>query len=232
MRFPVIVTSLIISASALLANTAQDSLQESAAVFKEIMQTPDKGIPQDLLEKAQCVIIVPSLKKGAFIVGGEYGRGFAECRQADGTGWGAPAAVRVEGGSVGLQIGGSSTDVVMLVRSQRGMDKLTQSKFTLGADLAVAAGPVGRSAAAATDLQLHAEILAWSRSRGVFAGISLNGATMRPDEERNEELYGHKMNNRDILTGTMRPPEAAHALIAELDRYSVSKERSNADRSK
>ncbi|HUI76543.1 MAG TPA: lipid-binding SYLF domain-containing protein [Bryobacteraceae bacterium] len=222
---------MAIAATAVYAETARENLQDAAQVFTEIMATPDKGIPQDLLEKAQCVVIVPGVKKGAFIVGAEYGRGVAECRRPDRSGWGAPAAVRIEGGSVGLQIGGSSTDVVLLVMSQRGMDKLMTDKFTLGADAAVAAGPVGRNAAAQTDVELHAEILGWSRSRGAFAGISLNGATLRPDNDRNEELYGHKISNREVLTSHMAPPGGARPLIAELDKYSPVSERGNsADR--
>ena len=146
--------ALILSAAAIAAaaETAAERLNVSAEVFQQVMNTPDKGIPQDLLAKAQCVIVVPGLKKGAFVVGGQYGRGFAECRHADGMGWGAPGAVRVEGGSVGFQIGGSSTDVVMLVMNQRGMDRLLGDKFTLGADASVAAGPVGRTANADTDV--------------------------------------------------------------------------------
>ena len=216
--------ALILSAAALAAaETASERLTASAEVFQEVMNTPDKGIPQDLLAKAQCVIIVPGLKKGAFVVGGQYGRGFAECRHADGTGWGAPGAVRVEGGSVGFQIGGSSTDVVMLVMNQRGMDRLLGDKFTLGADASIAAGPVGRTANADTDVRMTAEILAWSRAKGLFAGISLSGATMRPDEEVNAELYGRKIGNRDVLNGGVEPPPAAHALRAELDKYSMRK---------
>lgn len=232
MRSLLLLATVAVSATGVFAETAQESLKDASEVFSEIMATPDKGIPQDLLAKAQCAVIIPGLKKGAFVVGGEYGRGVAECRRPDGTGWGAPAAVRIEGGSVGFQIGGTSTDVVMLVMSQRGMDKLTTDKFTLGADAAVAAGPVGRTATAATDVELHAEILAWSRSRGAFAGISLSGATLRPDEKRNEELYGHKMSNREVLTGHMTAPEAARPLIAELDKYSLRGEGNAADRQK
>src|ERR1700761_1594259 len=147
MRYTGLVAAFALSTTALLADTAQERLNDATAVFSEIMRTPDKGIPQDLLAKAQCVIIVPGLKKGAFIVGGEYGRGFAECRRPEGRGWGAPAAVRVEGGSFGFQIGGSSTDIVMLVMNQRGMDRLASDKFTIGADASAAAGPVGRTAA-------------------------------------------------------------------------------------
>jgi SH3 domain-containing YSC84-like protein 1 len=224
MRYIAMAASFVLCTSALLAETAQERLKDSREVFSEIMMTPDKGIPQDLLAKAQCVIIVPGLKKGAFIVGAEYGRGFAECRRPGGLGWGPPAAVRVEGGSFGFQIGGSSTDIVMLVKSQRGMDKLMTDKFTIGADASAAAGPVGRTAAAETDAELHAEMLTWSRSRGVFAGVSLDGATMRPDQDVNAELYGHKMSNREVLTSNMPAPDAARPLIAELDKYSVRRE--------
>jgi len=228
----IIAASCLLSATAVFADTAQERLTNATDVFKEIMATPDKGIPQDLLAKAQCIVIVPGMKKAAFIVGGQYGKGFAECRQPDGTGWGAPAAVRVEGGSVGFQIGGSSTDVVMLIMNKRGMDRLISDKFTIGADASVAAGPVGRTAAAATDTQLHAEILSWSRTRGLFAGIALNGATLRPDEDSDRELYGKTVTNREILTSNMRSPEGAHQLRSALDRYSMSKGANNADRSK
>ena len=207
---------------------ATERLQDAASILSEVMATPDKGIPQDLLAKAQCVIIIPSMKKAAFVVGGEYGRGFAECRKSEGMGWGAPAAVRMEGGSVGFQIGGSATDLILLVMNRRGMDKLLGDKFTLGADASLAAGPVGRTANANTDVKMNAEILAWSRSKGLFAGVSLNGATLRQDEDRNAELYGHKVNNREVLTGTMTPPPAAEPLIHQLDKYSAH---SDADRS-
>lgn len=220
MRNIAIFSTLVLSATGLWADTAQERLRDSAAVFTEVMATPDKAIPQDLLRKAQCVVIVPGLKKGAFVVGGEYGRGFALCRRPGGLGWTAPAAIRMEGGSVGFQIGGSSSDIIMLVMSQRGMDRLMSDKFTIGAEAAAAAGPVGRNAQAATDLELHAEMLTWSRSRGAFAGVSLNGATMRPDESVNKELYTQKMSNREILQGSMPPPPEARPLIAELDKYS------------
>src|ERR1700728_130321 len=151
------------------ASDAPKRLDDSADMLTEIMSAPDKGIPQDLLGKAQCVVLVPGLKKGAFIVGAKYGKGFMLCRKPGGVGWSAPAAIRVEGGSVGFQIGGSETDVVMLVNSQPGAKKLLESKFTLGADASVAAGPVGRTSSAETDAQLHAEILTYSRARGVFA---------------------------------------------------------------
>jgi lipid-binding SYLF domain-containing protein len=190
------------------------------------MKTPDKAIPQDLLSKAQCVVIIPGVKKAAVVVGAEYGRGFASCRTADGKGWGAPAAVRMEGGSVGVQIGGSDADLILLVMNQRGMTRLTEDKLQLGGDASIAAGPVGRTANAETDPSGKAEILSWSRVKGLFAGISLSGATLRPDADRNAELYGTKMSNKEVLTSSMKPPEAARPLIQELDRYSSTADRS------
>ncbi len=205
------------------ASDAPKRLDDSAAMLTEIMSAPDKGIPQDLLEKAQCVVLVPGLKKGAFIIGAKYGKGFMLCRKSSGVGWSAPAAIRVEGGSFGFQIGGSETDVVMLVNSKPGAKKLLESKFTLGADASVAAGPVGRTSSAETDAQLHAEILTWSRSRGVFAGISLQGATLRPDEDWNRELYSSPLTNKEIVMGNTPAPPAAASLIAALDKYSSRK---------
>jgi len=229
MRGLAIAASLVITTTAVWADTAHERLTEATSVFTEIMKTPDKGIPQDLLSKAECVIVIPNLKKAAFVVGGEFGKGFAECRNNNGTGWGAPAAVRLEGGSVGFQIGGSSTDLILLVMNRHGMDQLMRDKFTLGADAAVAAGPVGRTAAAQTDARLDAEILAWSRSKGLFAGVSLKGAVLRPDEKENTELYGHSMTNKEILAGTMNVPDNARSLGAELGKYSAN---SSADRVK
>jgi lipid-binding SYLF domain-containing protein len=220
---------MVLSATVMLADTVEKNLSEAASVFSEVMATPDKGIPQDLLEKAQCVMILPGLKKAAFVVGGEYGRGIVTCRNRSGNGWSAPAAIRMEGGSFGLQIGASSTDLIMLVMSQRGMDKLLGDKFTLGADASVAAGPVGRTANANTDIKLDAEILAWSRAKGLFAGVSINGATVRNDLDDNAALYGRKMTNKEVIMSDMRPTAPAEALIHELDRYSMH---SNADRSK
>jgi lipid-binding SYLF domain-containing protein len=195
-------------------------LVESAAVFSEVMAAPDKGIPQDLLEKAHCIVIVPGLKTGAFIVGGKYGKGYLSCRNKSGSGWSAPATVRIEGGSVGFQIGGSSTDLIMLVMSERGADKLLSSKFTLGAEGSVAAGPVGRAATAQTDAQMHAEILSWSRSQGLFAGLALEGATLRQDLDDNATLYGKKLENRDIVTSGRAAPKSAATLMALLNKHS------------
>jgi lipid-binding SYLF domain-containing protein len=217
----VIIASLALTTTLMAAENGPDKrLNESAAVFSEIMAAPDKGIPQDLLEKAYCIVIVPSLKTAAFVVGGEYGKGYMSCRRTSGSGWSAPAAVRVEGGSVGFQIGGSTTDVIMLVMSERGADKLMQSKFTLGAEGSVAAGPVGRTAAAQTDAQMHAEILSWSRTQGLFAGVALEGATLREDLDDNRTLYGEKLENRDIVSNGRRSPAGATALMELLNRYS------------
>jgi len=201
------------------SNEPAKRLEESAAVFSEIMSAPDKGIPDELLEKAQCIVIVPGLKKGAFIVGGQYGKGYLSCRRKNGRGWSAPGTVRMEGGSVGFQIGGSETDVIMLVMNQRGADKLLSSQFTLGAEGEVAAGPVGRSSTAETDALMRAEILSWSRSRGAFAGIALKGATLRQDVDDNQALYGKKLENRDIVTTGIAPPSSAAKLLALLNRY-------------
>src|ERR1041385_6038013 len=196
-------------------------LGEAAAVFSDVMAAPDKGIPQDLLAKAHCIVIVPSLKTAGFIVGGKYGKGYLSCRSKSGLGWSAPATVRIEGGSVGFQIGGSTTDLVMLVMTERGADKLLASKFTLGAEGSVAAGPVGRTATAQTDAQMHAEILSWSRTQGLFVGLALEGATLRQDLDDNAKLYGSKMENRQIVTTGVPTPRAATKLIALLTKYSA-----------
>ena len=198
-----------------------ERLGEAASVFTEIMATPDNGIPQELLETAHCIVIVPNLKTGAFIFGAKYGKGYLFCRNKSGSGWSAPGTVRIEGGSVGFQIGGSTTDLIMLVMSERGADKLLSSKFTLGAEGSVAAGPVGRTATAQTDAQMHAEILSWSRSQGVFAGLALEGATLRQDLDDNATLYGKKLTNRDIVTHGRAAPKSAAPLLALLNKYSV-----------
>jgi len=194
-------------------------VNEAATVFSEIMDTPDKGIPQELLDNARCIVIVPGLKTAAFFFGAKYGKGVVSCRHEGG--WSAPAAIRIEGGSVGFQIGGSETDLVMLVTNRGGMDKLLASKFTLGAEGSVAAGPVGRTATAQTDAQMHAEILSWSRSQGIFAGLALEGATLRQDLDDNASLYGRKIENREILTTRIRVPKPAMRLISLLNKYSA-----------
>ena len=217
---------MIVAAFAVVPLLAKDSepvkrLNEGAAVFSEIMAAPDKGIPHDLLQKAHCIVIVPGLKTAAFIFGGKYGKGYLFCRNKSGTGWSAPGTVRIEGGSVGFQIGGSQTDLIMLVMSERGADKLLSSKFTLGAEGSVAGGPVGRTATAQTDAQMRAEILSWSRSQGLFAGLALEGATLRQDLDDNATLYGRKLESREIVTKGVRAPKAAAKLIALLTKYSA-----------
>jgi lipid-binding SYLF domain-containing protein len=167
------------------------------------------------------VVIVPGLKKAAFVVGGKFGRGFFSCRTRGGHGWSGPAAVRVEGGSFGFQIGGSETDVIMLVMNRRGAERLLSSKFTLGADASVAAGPVGRTASAETDAYMTAEILTYSRARGLFAGIALSGATLREDLDSNEALYGKKLTNKDIIEGGAAAPPAAAQFVSTLNKYST-----------
>ena len=217
----VIVAGLALTTSLLAVDKEPAKrLNEAAAVFSEVMATPDKGIPQDLLDKAHCIVIVPSLKTGAFIVGGKYGKGYLSCRNHGGLGWSAPATVRIESGSVGFQIGGSTTDLIMLVMSERGASKLLESKFTLGAEGSVAAGPVGRTATAQTDAQMHAEILSWSRSQGLFAGLALEGATLRQDLDDNATLYGSKLENREIVTSGRRAPKSAAALLGMLNKQS------------
>ena len=217
----VIVAGLALSTTLLaIDNEPAKRLGEAASVFSQIMSTPDKGIPQDLLDKAHCIVIVPGLKTAAFIVGGKYGKGYLSCRNQKVEGWSAPATVRIEGGSVGFQIGGSETDLVMLVMNQGGRDKLLASKFTLGAEGSVAAGPVGRTATAQTDLQMHAEILSWSRTQGVFAGLALEGATLRQDLDDNNTLYGKRLENRDIVTSGRAAPKSGARLIGLLDKQS------------
>jgi SH3 domain-containing YSC84-like protein 1 len=212
-------TCLTVSASLMWGQeeTPDKRLRHSADVMQEIMSAPDKGIPRDLLHKAQCVIVIPGMKKGAFVFGGDYGRGFAECRT--GAGWSAPAAIRIGGGSFGAQIGVDSTDVVMLVMNQRGMDRLMADKFTVGADATAAAGPVGRTAAADTDASALAEILSWSRTRGAFAGIALDGTVITADHSEDRKLYGHEVGNRAILHGEVRA-EAGNPIAHVMEQFS------------
>src|SRR5512132_3959563 len=214
-------TSLALAPLLAADNEPAKRLHRAAAVFSEIMTAPDKSIPQELLEKAHCIVIVPDVKTAALGVGGKYGKGYLSCRNKSGAGWSAPATVRIEGGSVGFQIGASSTDLIMLVMSERGADKLLSSKFTLGAEGSVAAGPVGRTATAQTDAQMRAEILSWSRSQGLFAGLALEGATLRQDLDDNATLYGKKLENRDIVTGERAAPQSAAPLMALLNKYSA-----------
>jgi len=199
-----------------------DRLQNAGTVLKEIMDVPD-NIPQDLIDKARCVIVFPSVVKAAFVVGGSYGRGTMVCRTgSDFTGpWGAPAMMALEAGSVGFQIGGQATDFVILVMNNRGVDSLLHSKVKLGADASIAAGPKGRDAQASTDVTLRAEMLSYSRSRGAFAGVSLEGSTLRPDEDANRRLYGRDTTASHIITeGKIEAPASAHDLLATLQKVS------------
>ena len=202
-----------------------DRLDASAETLTDMMRASDHGIPQDLIDKARCVVVIPGMKKAGFIFGAEYGAGFAVCRRHGGAGWSAPAAVRSEGGSFGFQIGASDTDVVLLVMNDGGMKRLLSDKFTLGGDATIAAGPIGREASAETDAMMHAEILSYSRSHGLFAGISLEGATLLSDAAANRQLYGHDVTNREILTGAFKIPAAARKFEYALNRDSHQRER-------
>lgn len=198
----------------------ESQLQKATNVVNEIMGTPDKGIPNELLERAVCVGIVPSELKFALGIGGSYGRGMLVCRRGGNGVWGAPSMITVGSGSVGFQIGGKSTDVVFIVMNAGGARKLVQDSVKLGAEASVAAGPVGRSAQGATDAQLHAEILSYSRSQGLFAGVSLDGAVLKQDRDDNEKLYGHKVSAKQILIeGTVPTPQAARGLVRTLTKY-------------
>jgi lipid-binding SYLF domain-containing protein len=190
---------------------------KAAEVFKEIMNAPDQGIPHDLLESAKCIVIIPGEMKFAFIFGGNYGRGLATCRTEHG--WSAPMFVAIDGGSVGYQIGGSSTDLVMLFMNDHALQSLLSDKFKLGADASVAAGPVGRNASADTDLKLKAEILSYSRAKGVFAGVSLDGAVVQSDKSGDQAMYGDNVDRREILSGKIAVPESARPLLHEIAEY-------------
>src|SRR5271165_4428685 len=202
-----------------------ERLDASAETLADMMHASDKGIPQELLDKSRCVVVVPGMKKAGFIFGAKYGRGFAACRWHGGSGWSAPAAMRVEGGSVGFQIGASETDIVLLVMNDGGMKHLLSDKFTIGGEATAAAGPVGRDASAQTDAMMNAEMLSYSRSRGLFAGISLEGATLRPDGETNRELYARDATNREILTGDFKTPAVAGKFEDALNRDSADRRR-------
>jgi lipid-binding SYLF domain-containing protein len=187
-----------------------ERLKNAAIVLGEMTAASDSGIPQSLLARARCIVVVPGVKKAALGIGGQYGRGYISCRRESG-GWSAPGGIRVEGGSIGFQIGGAETDVILLVLNERGADRLLSSRFT-----------VGRSAAAQTDATMMAEILAWSRARGVFAGISLQGSTLREDNGENRELYGRDITNREIVTGNTEPPPAAAVLMDAIEKAAAA----------
>jgi lipid-binding SYLF domain-containing protein len=200
--------------------TPDKRLRNSADVLQQVL-SPEKGISHDLFNRAKCVIVVPGMKKGAFVVGADYGRGYATCRSGDT--WSGPAAVRVGGGSFGAQLGVESTDLVILVMNQRGMDRLAGNKFTIGADASAALGPIGRTAAAQTDATLKAEMLTYSRAKGAFAGVALDGTTITPDHPEDKKLYGRDESNRDIINGKVTAPPAASSLIQVLNQYSKAK---------
>lgn len=222
-RVPRVLLLLGVLAPAVFAATTPENenyrrIRSAAEVFDEIMHAPDKGIPDSLLKKAECVGIVPDLKRAGFVFGAKYGKGVLVCRTASGR-WSGPSVIRVEGGSIGFQIGAGETDLVFLVMNRQGAEKLMGDRFTVGGDATAMGGPVGRTAEAQTDAVMRAEILSWSRSHGIFAGVSLEGATLRPDNDDNWRLYGRKVTHRGILNGQVRPPLAAGRLYAELDRY-------------
>jgi lipid-binding SYLF domain-containing protein len=218
-----LMTMLLLSLSSglLLADKETDErLKNAATAFDEIMSAPDKGIPGGVLNKAECVVVVPGMKKAGFIVGGSFGRGAITCRGKDKASWSAPAMVELGGGSVGFQIGASATDVVMLVMNRSGIESLLKSKFTLGGDASVAGGPVGRSSTAETDAAMKAKILSYSRSRGAFAGVSLTGMTLNQDEDANKAVYGKELDSEQILNGAVAMPAGAKPLTQTLTKYS------------
>jgi len=196
---------------------ATDRVEAAADVLNEIQSTPDSGIPEDILRHSQCVAVVPSMLKGGFIVGAKYGRGLASCRTPKG--WSAPAFFLVEGGSFGFQIGGQAVDLVMLIMNNDGMQHLLSSKFELGADASVAAGPVGRLAEGNTDWKMRAEVLTYSRARGIFAGVSLNGAVVKQDKDSTREFYGHMVTFKAALTGEVEPPAATYPFLSSLAKW-------------
>lgn len=215
--------AVLITVPVFAQKTAADRLQAATEDLNAMMNASDKGIPQDLLNKATCVVVIPNLKKGGFIVGAEYGKGFFSCRRTSGVGWSAPGSVRISGGKFGLLIGGAETDVIMLVMNQSGMEHLLSDKFQLGGEASAAAGPLGRDSSAMTDAEMHAEILTYSRSRGIFGALDLAGAAVTSDKDSNRELYGSEIDNKEILNGHPRIPAAARQFIHTLDRDSSRK---------
>lgn len=198
---------------------ARERLQTATAVLHEVMSVPEQAIPTSLIQRAECAVVIPGLKEGAFVVGAQYGKGYITCRRPGTQIWSAPATVRIEGGSVGFQIGGSSSDVVLLVMNANGRRSIMRSQFTLGGDAKATAGPVGREATAQTDAFLGASILSWARSRGLFAGVSLTGATLRQDLDENEALYGERLTTKQIVEGDVKMPPAARQFTLAVARY-------------
>jgi lipid-binding SYLF domain-containing protein len=202
---------------------AATRLQDAAAAVDALLTASDKGVPQDLLNRASCVVVIPNLKKGGFIVGAEYGKGFFSCRRESGVGWSAPGALRITGGKFGLLIGAAETDVVMLVMNKNGLSHLLSDKFQLGGEASAAAGPIGRDASAMTDAEMHAEILTYSRQRGIFGGLDLSGAAVTQDTEADRQLYGSAVTNKQIVEGGTHTPAIARPFIHALDRASSRK---------
>jgi len=219
-RLMIVTTLGLLATLPAIASDRDDDVartDRATQVFREIMNTPDHGIPHGLLNRAKCIAIIPGDKKFAFVFGGNFGRGVATCRTPEG--WSAPMFLAVEGGSVGYQIGGSSTDLVMLFMNDRALQSLLGDKFKLGGDASVAAGPVGRDAAADTDVRLTAEILTYSRSKGIFAGVSLDGTVVQADKSGDRSMYGHDVDRHEILSGKVAVPASAQQLMHELDQY-------------
>ena len=214
----VVLFVVMLSGLAFASEAASSRLESAATVLNEIMATPDKSIPSDILGSAKCVAVVPNLIKGGFVVGGAHGRGMATCRTT--TGWSAPAPITTTGGSVGLQIGGQAVDLIMVVMNDRGMQALLTNKFKLGADASAAAGPVGRDAAADTDIKMRAEVLTYSRARGLFAGIDLSGAAITQDKDETRLLYGRFVPFSEILSGKVQPTAVSEPFLAAVRRYS------------
>lgn len=217
---------LALALPAMAGSTRSDDItriKNSTDIFRDLVDAPDSDFPLDLLQSAQCVAIIPSELQAAFIVGGKYGKGIVTCRVGPHAArqWSAPAFVMISGGSFGFQIGGSATDLVLVFRNRTGLKKLLSDKFKIGGSATAAAGPLGRSAEASTDLQLHAEILSYSRSRGVFAGVSLNGAVFQPDDSGNHSLYGDGARSEAILNGKYAAPPEFSELQAELKKYAL-----------
>ena len=213
----VLVLSVILPAAASDRDDDVARINAATQVFQEIMDTPDNSIPQELLETAKCIAIIPGEKKLALGIGGNYGKGIATCRNANG--WSAPLFLAVGGGSVGFQIGGSSTDIVMLFMNDQALQSLMRDKFRIGADASAAAGPVGRQAAAGTDVKLNSQILTYARSKGVFAGVSLDGAVVQPDQSGDQAMYGANVSPREILNGQVPAPESAQPLLRNIEKY-------------
>lgn len=225
MKFVVGALAAVLVAAPGFAQKGVDArLRAATEDLNASLNASDKGIPQDLLNKASCVVVIPNVKAGGFIVGGEYGKGFFTCRRVSGVGWSAPGAIKVTGGKFGLLIGGKETDVIMLVMNQGGMEHLLSDHFQLGGEASAAAGPVGRDSSAMTDAELHAEILTYSRSRGIFGGLDLGGAAVTEDKDSTRELYGSEIGNKEILNSKgLRVPPEARQFIHTLDRISSRK---------